>query len=161
MCVILWFVTTNFFNNKENFMDKYIDVHCEGFDEFEVFDLGELLERYFEDGFTLDSLNLILETNIDDVSDCSVEDQVRIFEFLSFLYVQKISQDDYLLSIVDSLDEMFHITKESIAKYVGLSLNELDELIKNPTKHTDKLEAAFRLMNLFNVVSKSHVPAAN
>ena len=138
-------------------MDKYIDVHCGGFDEFKFFDLEELLERFFEDGFTLDSLNLILGTEIDDVSVCSLEDKEKIMEFLSFLYVQKINQDDYLLNIVDSLEEMFHITKESIAKYVGLNLNELNELIKNPTKHTDKLESAFRLINLFNAISKTAV----
>ena len=138
-------------------MDKYIDVHCEGFDEFEIFDLWELLEKYFDDGFTLDSLNLILGTDIGDVSDCSVEDQERILEFLSFLYAQKVNQDDYLLNIVDSLDKMFHIIKESIAKYVGLSLNELDVLIKNPAEHADKLEVVFQLINLFNAISKAAV----
>lgn len=138
-------------------MDKYIDVHCEGFDEFEVFDLKKLLEKFFEDGFTLDSLNLILGTDFEDVSDCSVEDQEKSLEFLSFLYAQKVSQEDYLLNIVDSLEEMFHITKDSISKYVDLSLDEFDALIKNPTEHADKSEALFRLLNLFNAISKATV----
>ena len=76
-------------------MDKYIDVHCEGIDEFEVFDLDGLLERYYEDGFTLDSLNLILWTDIDDVSACSLEDQEKMLDFLSFLYAQKVNENDY------------------------------------------------------------------
>ena len=134
-------------------MDKYIDVHCEGIDEFEVFDLDGLLERYYEDGFTLDSLNLILETDIDDVSACSLEDQEKMLDFLSFLYAQKVNENDYLLNIVDSLDELFHISKDCIAKYVGLGLNEL---IKNPSKHTDKLGAMFRLINFFNAISKTY-----
>lgn len=138
-------------------MDKYIDVNCEGFDEFEVFDLGELLKKYFDDGFTLDSLNLILGTEIDDVSDCSLEERQKIMEFLSFLYVQKVNQDDYLLNIVNSLEEIFHISKDSIAKYVGLGLDEFEELIKNPIKYSDKLEAMFRLINFFNAVSKAPI----
>ena len=137
-------------------MDKYIDVHCEGIDEFEVFDLDGLLERYYEDGFTLDSLNLILETDIDDVSACSLEDQEKMLDFLSFLYAQKVNENDYLLNIVDSLDELFHISKDCIAKYVGLGLNEFNEFIKNPSKHTDKLGAMFRLINFFNAISKTY-----
>ena len=138
-------------------MDKYIDVHCEGFDEFEVFDLEKLLETFFEDGFTLDSLNLILGTDFNDLSDCSIEDQEKLLEFLSSLYVQKVSLDDYLLNIIDGLEEMFHVTKDSISKYVDLSLDEFDALIKNPTEHANKLEAAFRLINLFNVISKTAI----
>ena len=137
-------------------MDKYIDVHCEGIDEFEVFDLDGLLERYYEDGFTLDSLNLILWTDIDDVSACSLEDQEKMLDFLSFLYAQKVNENDYLLNIIDSLVELFHISKDCIAKYVGLGLNEFDELIKNPSKHTDKLGAMFRLINFFNAISKTY-----
>ena len=49
-------------------MDKYIDVNYEGFDEVDVFDLEDLLKKYFEDGFTLDILNLILGTEIDMVT---------------------------------------------------------------------------------------------
>lgn len=139
-------------------MDKYIDVHCEGFDEFEVFDLDGLLEKYYEDSFTLDSLNLILGTDIDDVSACSLEEQEKILEFLSFLYVRKVNENDYLLNIVNSLDEMFHISKDCISKYVGLGLNEFDKLIKNPVEHADKLETVFQLVNFFNAVSKSYMP---
>ena len=138
-------------------MDKYIDVHCEEFDEFEVFDLGDLLRKYFDDGFTLDSLNLILGTEIHDVSNCSLEDKEKVMEFLSFLYVQKVSQDHYLLNIVDSLEEMFHISRDCVAKYVGLSLDELNELVQNPAEDMNKLEAAFRLTNLFNAISKTAV----
>lgn len=138
-------------------MDKYIDVNCERFDEFEVFDLGELLKKYFDDGFTLDSLNLILGTEIDDVSDCSLEESQKIMEFLSFLYVQKVNQDNYLLNIVNSLEEIFHISRASITKYVGLDLNAFDELIANPTKHSNKLDAMFRLVNFFNAVSKASI----
>lgn len=138
-------------------MDKYIDVNCERFDEFEVFDLGELLKKYFDDGFTLDSLNLILGTEIDDVSDCSLEESQKIMEFLSFLYVQKVNQDNYLLNIVNSLEEIFHISRASIAKYVGLDLDAFDELIANPTKHSNKLDTMFRLVNFFNAVSKASI----
>lgn len=138
-------------------MDKYIDVNCERFDEFEVFDLGELLKKYFDDGFTLDSLNLILGTEIDDVSDCSLEESQKIMEFLSFLYVQKVNQDNYLLNIVNSLEEIFHISRASIAKYVGLDLDAFDELIANPTKYSNKLDTMFRLVNFFNAVSKASI----
>ena len=138
-------------------MDKYIDVNCEGFDEVKVFDLEDLLKKYFEDGFTLDNLNLILGTEIDDMSNCSLEDKENVMEFLSFLYVQKVSQDDYLFNIVTSLEELFHISRDSIAKYVGLGLGEFEELIDNPVKHGDKLDAMFRLMNFFNTVSKTAV----
>ena len=138
-------------------MDKYIDVNCERFDEFEVFDLGELLKKYFDDGFTLDSLNLILGTEIDDVSDCSLEESQKIMEFLSSLYVQKVNQDNYLLNIVNSLEEIFHISRASIAKYVGLDLDAFDELIANPTKHSNKLDTMFRLVNFFNAVSKASI----
>ena len=105
-------------------MDKYIDVNCERFDEFEVFDLGE---------------------------------SQKIMEFLSFLYVQKVNQDNYLLNIVNSLEEIFHISRASITKYVGLDLNAFDELIANPTKHSNKLDAMVRLVNFFNAVSKASI----
>lgn len=84
-------------------MDKFIDVNCEGFDEFEVFDLEDLL------------------------------------------------------NIVDNLEELFHISRDSIAKYVSLDLDEFEEMIGNPVKHSDKLDAMFRLVNFFNAVSKASV----
>ena len=132
-------------------MDKYIDVNCE------VFDLEDLLKKYFEDGFTLDSLNLILGTEIDDMSNCSLEDKENVMEFLSFIYVQKVSQDNYLLNILNSLEELFHISRNSIAKHVGLGLDEFEELIHNPVKHSNKLDSMFRLVNFFNAVSKASV----
>ena len=86
------------------------------------------------------------------MSNCSLEDKENVMEFLSFIYVQKVSQDDYLLNIVNSLEELFHISRNSIAKYVGLGFDEFEEMIGNPVKHGDKLDAMFRLVNFFNAV---------
>lgn len=69
----------------------------------------------------------------------------------------KVNQDNYLLNIVNSLEEIFHISRASIAKYVGLDLDAFDELIANPTKHSNKLDAMFRLVNFFNAVSKASI----
>ena len=45
-------------------------------------------------------------------------------------------------------------------KYIDVHcewIDEFDELIKNPSKHTDKLGAMFRLINFFNAISKTRV----
>lgn len=45
-------------------------------------------------------------------------------------------------------------------KYIDVNcerFDEFDELIANPTKHSNKLDAMFRLVNFFNAVSKASI----
>lgn len=42
-------------------------------------------------------------------------------------------------------------------KYIDVNCERFDELIANPTKHSNKLDAMFRLVNFFNAVSKASI----
>lgn len=119
--------------------------------------LNILLEKAFSDGFTVKNLSNVTGVPIDLINrvndkDLKQEDikklQILLY-FLSQIYLEDVKDGKNLKSIVHALVSYFGLAYETIACYLGLTVNELNEFLEQPATYKNTYNISLKLMTLF------------
>jgi hypothetical protein len=117
-------------------------------------DIRDLLRKCVKQGFSLDSISMATRLTVEELQrmlDDSYylpDDYSRVSYlgiFLMLLYAVTPADHFYFTSLLDTLTTYFGISKEAIANYLGISIDELNSFDNSPRKSYIEL----KLMHLF------------
>lgn len=137
----------------------------ESLNGIEIIDHRQLLNKYIEQGFSLEALSKVTGISTDAlgkfstqsisaVNDLSENDLIYLHVFLTQLYCVSPQDSEYLCSLVDGLVEYFHISRNAVANYIGLPVEELDKFLVSPEKFDDGEKYTTRIMHLFTTFAR-------
>ena len=119
--------------------------------------LNDLLERAFSDGFTVENLSnatgvpvdLINRVNGKSLSQEDIKGLQILLYFLSQIYLEAVKDGKNLKNIVLVLVSHFGLAYDTIARYLDLTLDELNEFLEQPAIYNNTYNISLKLMNLF------------
>lgn len=98
-------------------------------------DIWNLIERYIDNGFSLKCLSMITDVSIDVIERCYNKENLSqneiseinaVLWFLGQLYCCDTENQMYLQNIVSALCYYFEVSKYAIARYLGISEEQLN-----------------------------------
>lgn len=119
-------------------------------------DIYELLELFFKDGFTVDNLCQITGVSSDLICRCINHESIthdetvslgKVLSFLGMLYMVDTAENSYLKESVSALEHFYHISRDVIANYLGLSRIEFECFLENPKDYPDGYNLLIKLMH--------------
>ncbi len=123
-----------------------------------MYDLHSLLERFFSDGFTVESLGKATNISVKLINsyyngeNLTKEDHHTLnylLNFLSQLYCCDMEGNVYLQSIVTVMRDYFMIPLSAIAKYLNLSVEQLNIFLNEPEDYANGYNLSIKLVHLF------------
>ena len=116
-------------------------------------DIRDLLRNFVKLGFSLESVSMAVHIPVEDLqkmveSNYLPKNYRRVNDlgnFLMLLYDAKPSNDYYFTSLLEALTKDFKISKQAIANYLEIPVDELDSFRENPRRH----EIELNLMHLY------------
>jgi hypothetical protein len=121
-------------------------------------DINDLLENYFSDGFSIESLSQATNLSVDLISRCyngdnllqkEISDLNYLLFFLSQLYLCDVSEPTYLQSMAYSFSNYFGFSLISIANYLNISEDELMVFLKEPDSYSGGYSLSIKMLHLF------------
>lgn len=121
-------------------------------------DIRSLLERFYSDGFTVESLSKATNISVELINRCYDDKDLTkedlhtlnyLINFLTQLYLCDTEDDKYLQDIVTVICEYFNVSLNAIAKYLNLSVEQLRVFLDKPEHYANGYILSIKLMNLF------------
>lgn len=116
-------------------------------------DIRDLFRNFVKLGFSLESVSIATQIPVEELqkmaeTNCLPKDNRRVIYlgfFLMLLYDAKPSDDYYFTSLLEALTKDFKISKQAIANYLEIPVDELDSFRESPRRH----EIELNLMHLY------------
>lgn len=124
-------------------------------------DIYELLNYFLKDGFSIDNLSQVTGVSKDLIERCIKHDNIsneeivilgKVVSFLGMLYMVDVDDSSYLKESLSALEQFYHIPKNAIASYCGISSTELEKFLENPETHPNGYKISVKLMHLRTVL---------
>ena len=121
-------------------------------------DLHSLLEHFFSDGFTVESLSKATNISVELINRCYNGENLTkedyhtlnyLINFLSQLYCCDMEDNAYLQNIVTVICNYFMISLSTIAKYLNLNVEQLNLFLDKPEHYPNGYNLSIKLMHLF------------
>jgi Helix-turn-helix domain len=121
-------------------------------------DIHSLLEHFYSDGFTVESLSNATNISVELINRCyngenlTIEDIHTLdylLNFLTQLYLCDTEDNSYFKNIVTVICNYFMIPIGTIAKYLNLSVEQLHIFLDNPEHYANGNTLSIKLMHLY------------
>lgn len=109
---------------------------------YDISDMGSLLDKFLDYGFTLESLSRGTNTPIAFIEECvsmgkkfkEPHKVVRAFDFLVTIdnYFGFDKDNDYYKNIVESVCRLYKVPEAAIANFLGLNNQQFKTFLQNP-----------------------------
>lgn len=123
-----------------------------------IYDFKELLDKAHQDGFTAKSISKATNVPIDlidryyeeaDVSANEIQPLGCVLSFIMELYRDDIGNDDYIKTIVQTLNDYFDVPNQTIANYLNISAKEFEKLLQTPFETKEYCCMSLKILYLF------------
>ncbi|MBD5521675.1 MAG: hypothetical protein HDR03_10765 [Lachnospiraceae bacterium] len=123
-----------------------------------TYDLKELLDKAYSDGFTEKSIAIATGVSIElidryyngtNIEQSEIQELGYLLDFLMEVYREDVAQDEYIRGIVQTLNYFFQISNKTIANYLDISMEEFEKLLQNPCEKVEYYRYSLKILHLF------------
>lgn len=123
-----------------------------------TYDLKELLDKAYSDGFTKKSIAMATGVSIElidryhngtNIEQSEIQELGYLLDFLMEVYREDIAQDEYIRGIVQTLDYFFQVSSKTIANYLDISMGEFEKFLQNPCENGQYYRYSLKILHLF------------
>ncbi len=124
----------------------------------QVRDIWSLLEQFLSEGFSLECLSKVTNTSIDVINRCYNREKLSqndihalnaVLWFLTQLYCCNTENKSYLYDIVSVLCDYLEVSRIAVAKYLGISEDQLNCFLNEPEKYSNGYNISIKLLHLY------------
>lgn len=125
------------------------------------YDLRELLEKWFADGFSVESICIATDIPVELIdrflnNEKLTQEEIHTLEYLIFflmsLYFVDPESDTYLKEMVTTMNSYFKIPTHVISKYLSLDDNELYTFLEHPHSFSNGDSISKKITHLFTML---------
>lgn len=123
-----------------------------------TYDLKELLDKAYSDGFIEKSITIATGVSIElidryyngnNIEQSEIQELGYLLDFLMEIYREDVVQDEYIRGIVQTLNNFFQISSKTIANYLDISMVEFEKLLQNPCEKEEYYRYSLKILHLF------------
>ena len=121
----------------------------------------ELLEQFQSDGFSLDSLALITNVPAALITRCANREKMsheetmligNVLSFLGLMYMVDTADASYLRESYSVLEHFYHIPRQAVANYLGLTLPEFQQFLDAPESLPNSQKLLMKFSHLKTII---------
>lgn len=123
--------------------------------------INELLEQFQRDGFSLDSLALITNVPAALITRCANREKMsheetmlieNVLSFLGLMYMVDTADASYLRESYSALEHFYHIPRQAVANYLGLTLPEFQQFLYAPESLPNSQKLLVKFCHLKTII---------
>lgn len=138
----------------------------------DIREIGDLIQNFLEDGFTLECLSKATDTPIEWLEECISDKPPKeikelrklrcVFSFLVIMCDNKsysLEISSFLKDLLDSSSEIYKIPKDAVGNYLGMSKEQFASFLKNPEEYPNGFQKAIemqRMLLLFSIDKRGY-----